>query len=77
MTTRVGAKQQEQIQSDNFRFAAAVAEFALLLNQSPFQGSASFQQVLELARGAIGADAGGYRSEFIRLVEVSELLADK
>ena len=77
VTTRVGAKQQEQIQSDNFRFAAAVAEFALLLNQSPFQGSASFQQVLELARGAIGADAGGYRSEFIRLVEVSELLADK
>ena len=77
VTKRVGAKQQEQWQSDNFRFAAAVAEYALLLHQSPYRGAASFQQVLELARGAIGKDAGGYRSEFIKLVEVSELLDGK
>lgn len=77
VTKRVGSKQQEQVQSDNFRFAAAVAEYALLLHQSPYRGAASFQQVLELARGAVGKDAGGYRSEFIKLVEVSELLDGK
>ena len=61
--------------SADFRFAAAVAEFALLASDSKFKGAASFASVLERARSAKGEDAEGYRAEFIRLVETAELLS--
>ena len=61
--------------SEDFRFASAVAEFALLVEDSKFKGAASFGEVLKLARAAKGEDAEGYRAEFIRLVETAELLA--
>ena len=60
--------------SEDFRFASAVAEFALLLENSKFKGDASLENVLKRARGAKGADEEGYRAEFIRLVEIAELL---
>ena len=60
--------------SDDLRFAAAVAEFGLLLRDSPFKGEATYAQVLELAQGSKGRDEEGYRAEFIRLVETAELL---
>jgi Ca-activated chloride channel family protein len=59
---------------NNFRFAAAVAEWGMLLRNSEFKGNASASQVLRLARGSRGADERGYRAEFIRLVETAELL---
>lgn len=63
-----------QHSSDNFRFSAAVAEFGMLLRDSEFKGSASFENVLKLARGAKGSDYYGYRSEFIRMVEMCQLI---
>ena len=60
--------------SEDFRVASAVAEFALMLEGSKFKGDASFADVLKRARGAKGADEEGYRAEFIRLVEMAELL---
>ena len=62
--------------SVDFRFASAVAEFALLLEGSKFKGDASYKDVIERARAAKGADEEGYRAEFIRLVETAELLKD-
>ena len=61
--------------SEDFRFASAVAEFALLLENSKFKGDASFADVLARARAAKGADPEGWRAEFIRLVEAAELYA--
>ena len=55
--------------SADFLFASAVAEYALLLRDSQFKGMASFDAVLERARRAQGEDKGGFRAEFIRLVE--------
>jgi Ca-activated chloride channel family protein len=63
--------------SDNLRFSAAVAEFGLLLRTSDFRESASYEQVLQLAKSALGPDANGYRSEFIKLVETSVSLASR
>jgi Ca-activated chloride channel family protein len=60
--------------SDDFRFSAAVAEFGLLLRDSQFKGDATYDQVLGLAREAMGEDEEGYRAEFIRLVETAQLL---
>ncbi|RYY60565.1 MAG: DUF3520 domain-containing protein [Chitinophagaceae bacterium] len=61
--------------SDNFRFAASVAEFGMLLRNSSFKSAASFANVLEIARKAKGPDTEGYRAEFIRMVENAALLS--
>jgi Ca-activated chloride channel family protein len=60
--------------SDDFRFAAAVAAFGMVLRESEHRGRATVEQVLTLARGARGGDAEGYRAEFIRMVENYALL---
>lgn len=51
------------------RFAAAVAQFGMLLRDSEHKGTSSAAQVLEQARAALGDDEGGYRAAFIELVE--------
>jgi len=61
--------------SENFRFAAAVAQFGMLLRNSEFKSAASFDNVIALARKAKGTDEEGYRSEFIKLAENAQLLA--
>lgn len=61
--------------SDNYRFAAAVAEFGLLLRNSSYKSDANYDQVIRLATRAKGTDREGYRAEFIRLVESAGLLA--
>ncbi len=61
--------------SEDFRFASAVAEFALIMSDSKFKGGASFDKILDRARHAKGEDLEGYRAEFIRLVETAQLIA--
>ena len=63
--------------SDNFRFAAAVAQFGLLLRNSEFKQNASFNNTLSLAGSALGNDEEGYRKEFIQLVQKAGGLAKK
>lgn len=58
--------------SDNFRWTAAVAQWGLLLRDSEHKGSASFENVLSLAKSGKGQDVHGYRKEFIQLVEISQ-----
>ncbi len=60
--------------SANFKFAAAVAEFGLLLRDSKFKAQASHDNCLTLARQAVGEDKDGYRKEFLLLVERSKNL---
>lgn len=60
--------------SADCRFSIAVAEFGMLLRNSEFKGTASFEHVKELAQGAKGSDANGYRAEFIGLVEAAARL---
>ena len=62
--------------SANMNFAAAVAEYGMLLKNSEFKGRSSYTDVLALA-GAAGKDQDGYRSEFKRLVQVSQALTEK
>lgn len=58
----------------DFRFAAAVACFGMLLRNSEHQGESSHKLVLELAHSGKGNDPHGYRSEFIKLVELAQSL---
>lgn len=61
--------------STDLRFAAAVAGYGMLLTGSEHKGEFTWEQCLKLAREGRGQDAEGYRAEFYRLVEMSELLA--
>ncbi len=60
--------------SEDMRFASAVAAFAMLLRDSENKGAVSFDQVIQLARGARGPDAEGYRGEFIGMVQAARTL---
>lgn len=53
----------------DFRFAAAVAAFGMLLRDSPYRGEATFPWVLDTATTSRGPDRGGYRAEFLTLVQ--------
>ncbi|MCB9755309.1 MAG: VWA domain-containing protein [Myxococcales bacterium] len=61
--------------SNDFRFAASVAEFGMLLRASEHRGDASYEQAFTLARGALGADERGYRCEHLALVNQASALA--
>ena len=61
--------------SNNFRFAAAVAGFGMLLRQSEFKGSSSYNTILHTANDAIGNDAEGYRKEFVTLIKKAASLS--
>jgi Ca-activated chloride channel family protein len=50
--------------SPDFQFAAAVAEFGMLLGHSKHAGSANLESVLEIADRSRGGDPNGYRGEF-------------
>ncbi len=58
--------------SVDFRFAQAVASFGMLLFGSEHLGSSSTGSVLKLARESLGADRGGYRKDFVRMVQEYE-----
>ncbi|MCX8014024.1 MAG: DUF3520 domain-containing protein, partial [Rectinema sp.] len=62
-------------QGDDFRFATAVIEFGMLLRESRWRGSASWQSTIARARDAKGKDYDGYRAEFVRLAELAEMLS--
>jgi len=61
--------------SRDFRFAAAVASFGMLLRDSPHKASATWNSTLELAQEGLGADGSGYRAEFVGLVKKARALA--
>jgi len=61
--------------SVDFKFAASVAAFGMILRNSPYKGSADFVNVLDWANAGKGEDARGYRAEFIRLVSRARSMA--
>jgi Ca-activated chloride channel family protein len=55
--------------SNDFKFAAAVASFGMILRDSPYKGDTTLDNVLELAKEGQGTDPQEYRAEFIELVK--------
>ena len=58
----------------DFQFASVVAEFGLILRDSKFKGSASYEHVTKGAAVSKGKDTYGYREEFIELVGKAQAL---
>lgn len=63
--------------TDDFRFAATVAGFGMLLRHSDLISGLNYPQLIAIARNSRGTDEEGYRAEFVHLLEMSELLQNK
>jgi len=63
--------------SENFRWSAAVAMFAMELRGSKFKGKTTWKLIKNLGKAAKGDDKEGYRQEFLKIVEQAELLKGK
>lgn len=63
--------------SGDFKFAAAVAAFGMRLKNSPYCGETKLAQVAEWAREGIEEDAGGYRAEFVGLVNEAAVMTEE
>ncbi len=60
--------------SADFKFAAAVAGFGMVLRDSPNKGATTLDDVKSWAEAGIGNDPGGYRAEFVGLVKKARAL---
>ena len=58
-----------QATSNNFRYSSAVASFAMTLRDSKFKGNATYDNISEMAQGALGKNEYGYRKEFLDLIQ--------
>jgi Ca-activated chloride channel homolog len=60
--------------SDDLKFAAAVAGFGMLLRDSPYKGSLTYDGLLELAQPTLAHDPSGYHQEAVELVRKAKAL---
>lgn len=74
LVERIKENDRKTLNTDNYNFALAVAEFGMLLRDSEFKAKSSYSNVLALAKSSKGEDKEGYKSEFLKLVETAELL---
>jgi Ca-activated chloride channel family protein len=69
-----GDREFAQAGSD-FKFAAAVAGYGMLLRDSPHKGDLTWEKVLRLAEQGLGDDKEGYRAEFVDLARTAQKLS--
>jgi Ca-activated chloride channel family protein len=62
--------------STDFKFISAVVMYSQLIRNSNYKGESSYDDVIRLAKSSLGNDNLGYRSEFVRLVEITKGLQD-
>ncbi|MCT4587957.1 MAG: von Willebrand factor type A domain-containing protein [Carboxylicivirga sp.] len=61
--------------SDDFRFAASVAGFGMVLRDSPYMGELAFDSLQSIAKKARGDDEQGFKAEMVRLMKTAESLS--
>ncbi len=61
--------------SDNLVFASAVAQYGMLLRDSQYSGSATYQSILAQLDSRDGLLSDDYRTDFRRIVEETELIS--
>jgi Ca-activated chloride channel family protein len=57
--------------SVDLAFASAVAEFGMVLRDSPHKGKSSLDQVIARAERSKGSDQFGYRAEFVSMARIA------
>jgi Ca-activated chloride channel family protein len=66
-----------ELASSDFKFAAAVAMFGMILRESEHKAEASLDRVLRLSLDGMQSDAGGLRAEFHGLVTRAMEIGDR
>jgi len=61
-------REEFALSSENMRFAASLAGFAMLLKNSEYSGDVSFEKVREWGTNARSYDPFGFREEYIKLI---------
>jgi Ca-activated chloride channel homolog len=61
----------------DLKFAAAVAEFGMILRDSQYKGKGTIGAVIEWAQEGKGRDAAGYRAGFIELARKTQTLKQR
>ena len=56
---------------DDFRWAAAVASYGMVLRDSKHRGNATLKSARKLATSAVGRDPGGHRAAFLELLDAT------
>ena len=64
----VGQEQMKETLSENLRFAAAVAEAGMILRNSEWKGTATWDSALELLRGCKSVTGDVYKEELVYLL---------
>jgi Ca-activated chloride channel family protein len=63
--------------SDDFKFAASVAAFGMILRNSQYKGSANYKNLLDLAENGLRNDKYGYRKQFLELIRKAQRIDAK
>jgi Ca-activated chloride channel family protein len=63
-------------ESEDFRFASAVAGFGMLLRDSPYKGNAGFDNILNMAQTSVGKDESGYRRGFLEMIKKAQAIGN-
>lgn len=63
--------------SGDFKFAAAIAELGMIINDSEYKGTSDFDSVISLARDGVGEDKFGFRTEFLHMADLIRYIREK
>ncbi|MCU4176924.1 YfbK domain-containing protein [Carboxylicivirga sp. N1Y90] len=63
--------------SKDFRFAASVAAFGMILSDSKYKGDIDYEDLKEMAKESRGNDEDGFKAEMIRLIKTAESLSSQ
>ncbi|QDT33076.1 vWA domain-containing protein [Thalassoglobus polymorphus] len=75
--TVVNSTRRFEKASADFRFAAAVATFGMILRDSEFAEHLGWDDVRNWSQSALGQDKKGYRIEFLNLVSLAEQMVHR
>jgi len=64
-----------ELASNEMKFAVSVALFGMKLRTSESVNKVTYNEIIKMGKAAKGNDDNGYRAEFIKLVEIAQLLA--
>lgn len=63
--------------TEDFRFVSSVAVFGMILRDSPYKGESTFEMARSIAERTQGNNRGGYRSEFLHLIDQAEMIMER
>ncbi|MBE6760407.1 MAG: VWA domain-containing protein [Ruminococcaceae bacterium] len=76
LTYPVGQDAYTAEPSNDFVFASAVAQYGMLLRQSAYSGTATYESILEQLNSRLGLLSDDYRYDFRRIVEHTAMIAE-